>query len=227
MFKNPFSFRGRIRRLEYGLSHIIAVIVLYLVTFLTASMGESAMTLLFFFYIPYIWFLLAQNTKRCHDIGDSGWWQLLPLYGFWLLIQDGQPGPNQYGENPKGIRIIGGQSYQRSGSDQINNDNNISSIPQPPPFKKELTQEQNSYETELDNLESSEDPFGFETEDYASTEELTYEEKQQILEDRIQNTLNSSEQYQSLTRLFNKNLITAEDYISRVADLKNEIKRNL
>ncbi len=28
------------------------------------------------------------------------------------LFQDGQPGPNQYGENPKGIQVIGGQTFQ-------------------------------------------------------------------------------------------------------------------
>jgi hypothetical protein len=54
--------------------------------------------------IPLLWFLWAQGAKRCHDIGNSGWFQLIPFYALWMLFQDGEPGPNQYGENPKDIQ---------------------------------------------------------------------------------------------------------------------------
>ena len=53
-------------------------------------------------YIPLLWFLYAQGAKRCHDLGNSGWWQIIPFYIFWLLFQDGQTGVNKYGNNPKG-----------------------------------------------------------------------------------------------------------------------------
>lgn len=117
MFKNPFSFEGRIRRLEYGLSHLIGVFAIYLIAFIVvaASGGggnDGAAGILVIFNIPYLWFIWAQGAKRCHDIGNSGWWQLIPLYGLWMLFQEGQPGPNQYGENPKGIQTIGGQTFQ-------------------------------------------------------------------------------------------------------------------
>lgn len=110
MFQNPFSFDGRIRRTEYGVSSIIYVVITYIVNGILAISHDAAILILA--YIPMLWFLWAQGAKRCHDVGSSGWWQLIPFYGFWLLFQDGQPGPNQYGENPKGIQSIGGQTFQ-------------------------------------------------------------------------------------------------------------------
>ncbi len=110
MFKNTFSFEGRIRRLEYGLSHIIGAFSLYalfLIFALTAvsvnADAENLTPVIYLLYIPYLLFIWAQGAKRCHDLGHSGWWQLIPFYGLWMTFQDGQHGGNEYGENPKGI----------------------------------------------------------------------------------------------------------------------------
>ena len=50
---------------------------------------------------------LAVGARRLHDIGKSGWWQLInliPLLGLVVLIyfwvQPGQPGSNMHGEAP-------------------------------------------------------------------------------------------------------------------------------
>ena len=74
MFKSPFSFNGRIRRLEFGLSILIYYAYLFL------SMGLAIGEEFFVVMIPAYWFILAQGSKRCHDRGNSGWYQLIPFY---------------------------------------------------------------------------------------------------------------------------------------------------
>lgn len=102
MFENPFSFEGRIRRSEFGFSFIIYLVIAVIINLIISSNSDAAAVGLA--YIPALWFLWAQAAKRCHDVGNSGWWQLIPFYVFWLLFQDGEPGGNQYGENPKGLQ---------------------------------------------------------------------------------------------------------------------------
>jgi len=99
MFSNPFSFDGRIIRTEYGISFIIVVIIN---TILNAVVASGEVPLIALAYIPNLWFLWAQGAKRCHDLGNSGWWQIIPFYVLWMIFQNGQPGINKYGRNPKG-----------------------------------------------------------------------------------------------------------------------------
>ena len=116
MFKDPFSFDGRIRRSEYGISCVIYVVAILIINLIVASNRELG--ILGLAYIPIIWFIWAQAAKRCHDVGNNGWWQLIPFYFFFLLFEDGQNGFNQYGDNPKSITSIGGKSTGTSGGYQ-------------------------------------------------------------------------------------------------------------
>ena len=108
MFKAPFSFNGRIRRTEYGLSLIIYFFVYLIVYFVIlisiVAKAEAGPIIAIILFIPMLWFLWAQGAKRCHDLDRNGWYQLIPFYFLWLLFQDSEPGENQYGLNPKGIR---------------------------------------------------------------------------------------------------------------------------
>lgn len=103
MFKRPFSFHGRIRRTEYCISFIIYFIWAVIQNVSTQSNDASEGLIIFSLvtYIPMLWFLWAQNCKRCHDRGNSGWYQLIPFYFFVLLFGDGEEGTNDYGDNPK------------------------------------------------------------------------------------------------------------------------------
>jgi uncharacterized membrane protein YhaH (DUF805 family) len=100
MFRDPFSFYGRIRRTEFALTQVFYMIIHFFVLILQAnntfgSWIEIALLL------P-IYQLISQGAKRCHDLGKSGWWQLIPFYAILMFFATGDFGPNEYGDNPKG-----------------------------------------------------------------------------------------------------------------------------
>lgn len=101
MFSNPFSFEGRIRRLEYGLSYLSVYPYAFLAGLVLGIIGIDSDVMIYICMIPAYWFVWAQGAKRCHDLGNSGWYQLIPFYFIWLLFREGDAGDNEYGPNPK------------------------------------------------------------------------------------------------------------------------------
>ncbi len=103
MFRRPFSFRGRIRRLEYWLS-IILFYLWYAIGTILLDVPEPGLGAVLFVVLPFmpmLWFNIAQGVKRCHDRGNSGWFILIPFYGLWMLFGGSQEEDNEYGDNPK------------------------------------------------------------------------------------------------------------------------------
>ena len=96
MFKKPFSFEGRIRRTEYGITVIIYTILSSIMQFAVIEIP-----FLFIFWIPMIWFYIAQGAKRCHDRGNSGWYQIIPFYSLWMIFGNSDVGENEYVPRPK------------------------------------------------------------------------------------------------------------------------------
>jgi uncharacterized membrane protein YhaH (DUF805 family) len=96
MFNAPFSFNGRIRRTEYGISFII-----YICAYVIITAVAKSFSILFVAFIPLVWFLWAQGAKRCHDRGNTGWYQIIPFYVFWMLFAEGDNKSNEYGKSPK------------------------------------------------------------------------------------------------------------------------------
>ena len=88
-----FSLEGRIGRGEYMLSLIAFLIVENIISYLISYPNLIFLEL---FYVPIFWMLIAQGTKRCHDLGKNGWLQIIPLFVFLLVFKQGQPGVNEF-----------------------------------------------------------------------------------------------------------------------------------
>jgi len=112
VLKKYAVFKERARRKEYWmfvLFNIIISLILRLVEDLTGIYPKEGIGVLEGLYgllvlIPGI----AVSVRRLHDTGRSGWWLLIgivPIIGvivlFVFMVQDSQPGENQYGPNPK------------------------------------------------------------------------------------------------------------------------------
>ncbi len=93
MFNNLFSSTGRIGRLEYGIS----VVLYFTAVTIVRVICENNNGLIGLFHIPLLWFLFAQGAKRCHDVNNSGWYQIIPFYFLWMVFQEGTTGLNDYG----------------------------------------------------------------------------------------------------------------------------------
>ena len=125
VLKNYAVFSGRARRMEYWYFQLFCVLFSILFYVLDAVLDtpnigteempfQSISTILPFQPISTIYWIaltipcLAVATRRLHDIGRTGWWQLLyliPLIGslvliFAFFIIPSQDGENQYGRNP-------------------------------------------------------------------------------------------------------------------------------
>lgn len=99
-FQNYANFEGRARRAEYWWPYLAVMIAVMIGCFIPFHGWLVALAML----IP----IIAVGVRRLHDLGKSGLYYLfsfIPLVGGIILLiwfaQEGQRGPNQYGEDPK------------------------------------------------------------------------------------------------------------------------------
>jgi uncharacterized membrane protein YhaH (DUF805 family) len=102
VLKKYAEFKGRAGREEFWMFVLISFIASLILSFIRPLWLIYNLAVL----VPSI----AVCTRRLHDTGRSGWFQLLaliPLVGpiivLVLAAQDSQPGDNQYGPNPKSV----------------------------------------------------------------------------------------------------------------------------
>jgi uncharacterized membrane protein YhaH (DUF805 family) len=98
-----FSFSGRVDRSAYWLRFILPLTLIFLVVAIAVpplAFNNAVLCL----SLLAAWPTLAVGTKRCHDRGRSGWYQLIglmPLAGPILLLielglRSGTTGPNRF-----------------------------------------------------------------------------------------------------------------------------------
>jgi len=103
-------FTGRSRRKEYWMFQLINLLIAAVLIAADLASGMRSFgvnALLALYTLATVIPSLAVTIRRLHDINRSGWWlliSLVPFGGLVLLIFaciDSDPGPNQYGPNPK------------------------------------------------------------------------------------------------------------------------------
>ena len=109
-----FSFRGRIRRIEYwAVSITIGFIILLPAYVVFEPYSEQANIYVDIMAIFLLWPSLAIQAKRWHDRDKSALWiliNLVPVIGFiWAIIENGFlkgiSGSNRFGE----LRYLGSE----------------------------------------------------------------------------------------------------------------------
>ena len=113
------SYDGRIGRLKYFTSILVASLIFYAVLFVVTFLfiqSSSPMTGMIFIWILYIVYLIMLSfviVKRLHDLDKSGthfWLLLIPIYNIYLslvlLFQKGTVGPNTYGSDPIAQTVV-------------------------------------------------------------------------------------------------------------------------
>lgn len=108
-------FSGRARRKEYWmfvLFNLIIALVLSLIAGIIAIAAKSVSVLATLYSLAVFIPGIAVSVRRLHDTNRSGWWlliNLVPIIGaivsLVFMVSDSQPGENQYGPNPKEIKV--------------------------------------------------------------------------------------------------------------------------
>ena len=98
VLQNYATFKGRASRSEYWYFVLFNVIFSIVLGFVS---GIVDLPILYTIYslvllIPSI----AVAVRRMHDVGKSGWFILIPIYGLILACTQGVKGENEYGTEP-------------------------------------------------------------------------------------------------------------------------------
>lgn len=97
----PFSFKGRIGRVQLILSYVVGFVAWFAIYALSEPALEYNSNIFLLFLActaVFSWFLYAQCAKRCHDLGKSGAWMFVPFWNILLFFAEGEKGENQYGQ---------------------------------------------------------------------------------------------------------------------------------
>ena len=110
-FRRYVDYRGRARRTEYWMFVLFHILAMAVLATLGGTVHEAFFGVLGFYYMATILPLTALIARRLHDVGYSGWLQLVNLlpFGFIvvlvLMVLPGTRGPNQYGPEPAATHL--------------------------------------------------------------------------------------------------------------------------
>lgn len=110
--RNFANFQGRARRKEYWTFVLVNLLILLVLTLISAMSSSSAGrdhalvdTVYPLFTLAVFISGVAVSIRRLHDSGRSGWWAIVPLVGLYFLCLAGDAGQNRYGADPKLVEV--------------------------------------------------------------------------------------------------------------------------
>lgn len=109
------SFKGRINRAPLWWTLLAMFIIAFIGGMIFAIIPP--LVIVFELYLD-IW-VISLVARRCHDIGQSGWWSICPIYNIIVGFIESQPGENQWGPNPLEV-----SSQVSENSDKTTHDSN-------------------------------------------------------------------------------------------------------
>lgn len=108
------DFSGRARRTECWLFALFNIVILTVLVFIDTaarlSIGSNTGLLGSIYLLAVLVPGLAVGARRLHDVGYSGWWQLLdlvPVVGWAVVLRlfcmEGDPDANRWGPSPMAV----------------------------------------------------------------------------------------------------------------------------
>lgn len=102
-WEKAFVYTGRARRSEFWYFFLINAGIFYAGGGLAHIVSNIFEPITYLYGVISIFPSIAVAIRRMHDVGESGWFSLIPVYDFVLAIKEGDKGPNQYGKDPKQV----------------------------------------------------------------------------------------------------------------------------
>lgn len=93
-----FTINGRASRKEYWGSELIFLPSFFILLVIGYSFSEGIGDIISIG--GYVWSLVANFTlaiRRAHDVGNSGWFMLIPIYNFVLTVSRSEQSLNKWG----------------------------------------------------------------------------------------------------------------------------------
>jgi uncharacterized membrane protein YhaH (DUF805 family) len=109
--ENYANFSGRDDRPQYWW-FVLGIFIVYIILNVLSEIAAGLTAVLALFALAMLIPSISAATRRLHDTGRSGWWQLLllvPFIGAVVIIvlcaQPGQPQANAYGPPPSSAAV--------------------------------------------------------------------------------------------------------------------------
>ncbi len=87
------NFNGRASRREFWNFYFFYIVIMFLSGFIGGLSGFENLSGLVF--VAMIVPLLSCGARRMHDVGKSGWFQIVPIYNLFLLVQPSLSNPKE------------------------------------------------------------------------------------------------------------------------------------